>query len=74
MLNFKISDSEEYHDVVLYATKKFTGGIGDEDEVQPENNDTWKEYSLGDPNRACKIVAMTKQNGEAAHFSCRWDM
>ncbi|KAK8736795.1 hypothetical protein OTU49_004647, partial [Cherax quadricarinatus] len=59
-------------DVVIYANKKFVGGVGDEDEVQPENNDIWKQYCLEDPDTATKVICMEKLNGEAAHFSVRY--
>nr|XP_045625849.1 uncharacterized protein LOC123775069 isoform X2 [Procambarus clarkii] len=59
-------------DVVIYANKKFTGGVGDEDEHQPENNDLWKQYCLEDPSTSSKVVCMNKVNGEAAHFSGRY--
>ncbi|XP_042215272.1 uncharacterized protein LOC121861515 isoform X2 [Homarus americanus] len=59
-------------DVVIHGNKKFSGGIGDEDECQPENNDKWREYCLGNPDTAIKVVCMKKLNGEAAHFSGRY--
>ncbi|CAL4106989.1 unnamed protein product, partial [Meganyctiphanes norvegica] len=65
-------DSEESLDVVLYANRKFTGGVGDEDETQPESNDIWRKYCLDNPDEADKVVAMEKMNGEAAHFSGRF--
>ncbi|XP_045626083.2 uncharacterized protein [Procambarus clarkii] len=60
------------HDVVIYANKKFIGGVGDEDEYQPEDSDTWREYCLGNPDNARNVVCMNKLNGEAAHFSGRY--
>ena len=32
------------HDMVVFALKKFTGGMGDEDEEQPENDLVWQRY------------------------------
>ena len=29
------------HENVVFALKKFTGGMGDEDEDQPDSNKTW---------------------------------
>ncbi|XP_069162579.1 uncharacterized protein [Procambarus clarkii] len=59
-------------DLVIFANKKFTGGIGDEDDKQPETNDLWKQYCLEDPSTTTsKVVCMTKVNGESAHFSGR---
>ena len=34
------------HDMVVFALKKFTGGMGDEDEEQPENDLVWQRYFL----------------------------
>lgn len=59
-------------DVVIYANRKFTGDIGDEDDLQPENNDQWQKYFLKDQEEACWVVGMEKVNGEAAHFSGRY--
>ncbi|XP_037784031.1 uncharacterized protein LOC119580142 [Penaeus monodon] len=63
---------EKKYDVILYANKKFTGGVGDEDESQPENDDSWREYCLAPPETATDLICMTKLNGEAAHFSGRY--
>ena len=65
-------NGEEILDVVIYANRKFTGNIGDEDESQPESNDIWRSYCLDNPDEADKVVAMEKMNGEAAHFSGRF--
>nr|XP_045585646.1 uncharacterized protein LOC123747476 [Procambarus clarkii]XP_045588150.1 uncharacterized protein LOC123750074 [Procambarus clarkii] len=60
-------------DLVIFANKKFTGGIGDEDDKQPETNDLWKQYCLEDlSTTTSKVVCMTKVNGESAHFSGRY--
>ncbi|CAL4116103.1 unnamed protein product [Meganyctiphanes norvegica] len=59
-------------DTVLYANRKFTGDIGEDDESQPESTDIWRSYCLGNPDEAEKVVAMEKLNGEAAHFSGRF--
>ncbi|XP_071537280.1 uncharacterized protein [Panulirus ornatus] len=61
-----------WFDVVIYGNKKFTGGIGDEDQWQPDDDDKWREYCLENPDTARKVVCMTKLNGEAAHFSGRY--
>ncbi|XP_047470714.1 uncharacterized protein LOC125026359 [Penaeus chinensis] len=63
---------EKKYEVILYANKKFTGGVGDEDESQPENDDSWREYCLAPPETATDLICMTKLNGEAAHFSGRF--
>nr|XP_027235023.1 uncharacterized protein LOC113826353 [Penaeus vannamei] len=61
-----------FFDMVLYANKKFTGGVGDEDDSQPESNEAWRKYCLSSPDSATLVVGMTKLNGEAAHFSGRY--
>ncbi|CAL4058686.1 unnamed protein product [Meganyctiphanes norvegica] len=71
LMSWKDSNNEDILDTVLYANKKFTGGVGDEDETQPENAQVWRSYCLADPDSADKVVAMEKINGEAAHFSVR---
>ncbi|XP_071537269.1 uncharacterized protein [Panulirus ornatus] len=67
-----LDGSVSWFDVVLYANKKFTGGVGDEDDSQPANNDLWKDFFLQDPDTADQVVCMTKINGKAAHFSGRY--
>lgn len=65
------SNGDPVQDVVIYANRKFTGDIGDEDQTQPESNDQWQKYFLKDQDEACQVVCMKKMNGEAAHFSGR---
>ena len=38
--------SRAVHDNVIFALRKFTGGMGDEDEDQPDSNKTWMNYFL----------------------------
>jgi hypothetical protein len=38
---------QTHHDMVVFALKKFTGGMGDEDEEQPEDDLVWQRYFLG---------------------------
>ena len=38
--------SSAVHDNVIFALRKFTGGMGDEDEDQPDSNKTWMNYFL----------------------------
>ena len=64
-------DKGKYFDLVIYANKKFSGGVGDEDEYQPDDNEDWKKFCLQDLNTASKVVAISKVNGEAAHISGR---
>lgn len=63
--------SDKSIDVVTFANRKFTGGIGDEDDEQPNTNDEWKNYFLQPPSEASFVVCTEKVNGEAAHFSGR---
>ncbi|XP_069189945.1 uncharacterized protein [Procambarus clarkii] len=48
-------------DLVIFANKKFTGGIGDEDDKQPETNDLWKQYCLEDPT-VCELLQPDNQH------------
>ncbi|KAK3868904.1 hypothetical protein Pcinc_025740 [Petrolisthes cinctipes] len=61
-------------DVVIFANKKFTGSAGDEDEdaLQPNKMESWKEYFINDYDKATKVISTEKINGEAAHFSARY--
>lgn len=58
-------------DMVTFALKKFTGGMGDEDEDQPENEQVWQRYFLSPMDEVEKVVCVIKENGEAAHLSVR---
>jgi len=55
---------------ILYALKKFTGGLGDDDDRDRGDNHTWKRYFSQPLENAETIVATRKANGEAAHLSC----
>lgn len=68
----ELQGKESWHDVIIYANKKFTGCIGDEDNKQPNNDDTWLEYCLEPLENAVKIICMEKLNGDAVHFSGRY--
>ena len=59
------------HDMVVFALKKFTGGMGDEDEDQPEDDHVWQKYFLKPIDQVTRVVCMIKENGEAAHVSVR---
>jgi len=58
-------------DMVTFALKKFTGGMGDEDEDQPEDEQVWQRYFLSPMEEVEKVVCVIKENGEAAHLSVR---
>ena len=59
------------HDMAIFALRKFTGGMGDEDEDQPEDDLVWQRYFLKPMSEVSKVVCMIKENGEAAHVSVR---
>merc|ERR1712002_604716 len=44
-INDSESNKTEY-DCIIFALRKFTGGMGDEDEDQPESNQVWLNYFL----------------------------
>ena len=58
-------------DMVIFALKKFTGGMGDEDEDQPEDAMVWQRYFLRPMEDVKRVVCVTKENGEAAHLAVR---
>jgi len=69
--NCNASNDEQTMDMVTFALRKFTGGMGDEDETQPENAHVWQRYFIKPMEEVKEIVVMNKENGEAAHFSAR---
>ena len=64
-------NGEIKYDLVIYALRKFTGGMGDEDDLDRNAKD-WKMYFLKDLNEAAYVCSLKKANGEAAHLACRW--
>lgn len=71
-LNFmRLTGKEDEFDFAIYANKKFTGGVGDEDDYHSETNDAWKDFCLDSPAKATEVICMNKLNGEAGHFSVR---
>ncbi|KAK3086684.1 hypothetical protein FSP39_021920 [Pinctada imbricata] len=56
---------------VLQAMKKFTGGLGDDDDRDSGDNLAWKKYFSKPIEDAKAIIATKKANGEAGHLSCR---
>lgn len=71
ILEYKPKKGPSEFDLVIYALRKFTGGLGDEDEID-RNNQDWKKYFLKDLDATKRVAAMKKANGEAAHMSCRF--
>ncbi|XP_023331999.1 uncharacterized protein LOC111704092 [Eurytemora carolleeae] len=59
---FNSSTKETIEDLVIFALRKFTGGMGDEDEEQPENDLVWKKYFLKPVECVERIVVMHKEN------------
>jgi hypothetical protein len=57
--------------LIVFALRKFTGGLGDEDDMDREQND-WCNYFLRPLNESSLVVSLQKANGEAAHLSCRF--
>ncbi|XP_064611084.1 uncharacterized protein LOC135475207 [Liolophura sinensis] len=55
---------------VVYAFKKFTGGLGDDDDKEKGDNFTWKKFFTKSLEETDKVVCTRKANGEAAHLSC----
>ena len=58
--------------MLVYALRKFTGGLGDEDDVEREDKNAWRKYFIKDYTDTRHVVSLEKANGEAAHMSCRW--
>ncbi|EGD83385.1 ferredoxin [Salpingoeca rosetta] len=59
---------------VLQGLRKFTGGLGDDDDMPagPGQEAAWTSYFLAPIEQAHTIFSMEKANGEAAHLACRW--
>ena len=58
---------------LIHALKKFTGGMGDEDDDSAGRDDsTWCRYFLRSVEDATRVVLTQKANGEAAHLSARY--
>ncbi|KAJ3110401.1 hypothetical protein HDU96_006644 [Phlyctochytrium bullatum] len=62
--------------VPIWALKKFTGGIGDEDDFEestdaPEEDSTptWHRFFTRNPNDAVRVVSTQKANGAAGHLA-----
>ncbi|CAF0716235.1 unnamed protein product [Brachionus calyciflorus] len=70
ILEYKENGSTKYK-LLIYALRKFTGGLGDEDEFDRKSGE-WRKYFLKDIKYTKHVVSLQKANGEAAHFSCSW--
>ncbi|CAF0915718.1 unnamed protein product [Rotaria sp. Silwood1] len=56
-------------DFGLFALRKFSGGLGDDDDRE-DDNQGWLRYFLEHPQTASQIICTRKINGEACHLSC----
>ena len=56
----------------VFSLRKFTGGLGDDDDVETADQADWKQYFLEPFESATHFVSMAKANGEAAHLGVRW--
>lgn len=66
-----MEQNEVTHDAIIFALRKFTGGMGDEDETQPDSEQTWQTYFLKPLSTCHEVVCTEKANGEAAHLAVR---
>ncbi|XP_067933091.1 uncharacterized protein [Watersipora subatra] len=56
---------------IIYALKKFTGGMGDDDDRSSGGDDViWKRYFTKSLDETSYVITLRKANGEAAHMSC----
>ncbi|KAL3860311.1 hypothetical protein ACJMK2_010450 [Sinanodonta woodiana] len=55
---------------VLQAMKKFTGGMGDDDDRESGDESVWERYFTKGYSDADRVIVTEKVNGEAAHLSC----
>ncbi|KAJ3102388.1 hypothetical protein HDU97_000595 [Phlyctochytrium planicorne] len=59
--------------VPIWALKKFTGGIGDEDDFEESENvdlvPKWHRFFTKDPNESTRVVVTQKANGAAGHLT-----
>ena len=67
-----LETNEVQYDGVIFALRKFTGEIGDDDDDIPDSNQCGKNILTQKVNSAVKIVCTEKANGEAAHLSARF--
>ena len=56
---------------MIYGLRKFTGGLGDEDDIDRKSGQ-WNKYFLTDFKNIKHVIVLQKANGEAAHVSCLW--
>lgn len=66
----KQGSKEVWYIFLVFALKKFSGGMGDEDD-SPGYQNLWQNYFLRSKEHAVKVICTKKANGEAAHASSR---
>lgn len=66
------NSNKPVYDMIVYALRKFTGGLGDEDDMDRSSNKDWAKYFLRELAETRRVVTLRKANGEAAHMSCRY--
>lgn len=71
ILERTLENGKKELDLIIFALRKFSGGLGDEDSVDRNKND-WKNYFLKDIEETKYVISLQKANGEAAHMSCRF--
>lgn len=69
-MEYTVNGRSKY-ELVIYALRKFTGGLGDEDDMDRKSGE-WKKYFLKDTKFISHVTSLHKANGEAAHWSCSW--
>ncbi|OWA50535.1 hypothetical protein BV898_15048 [Hypsibius exemplaris] len=73
ILEMKNKKTGEYSaDCVIFALKKFTGGLGDDDDRDIGDGFKWQKYFTKPITHAERVICTKKMNGEAAHFAVRW--
>ena len=70
ILEYEENGSTKYK-LLIYALRKFTGGLGDEDEFDRKTGQ-WRKYFLKDIKNTKYVISLEKANGQAGHFSCSW--
>ncbi|KAL6068000.1 RNA-directed RNA polymerase [Balamuthia mandrillaris] len=73
LLSFKLRSSPSSPPLLCFplrGLKKFTGGMGDDDDC-PDGGDeeVWRKFFTKPPEQAKKVVSTWKANGAAAHLS-----
>lgn len=64
-------NGQKQYELILFALRKFSGGLGDEDDIDCNKNN-WSKYFLKDIDQTKYVISLQKANGEAAHMSCRF--